>query len=471
MYQQYSQLSRYREAKGRVRICIYARCSSDEQKKSGYTIKDQLDYGYLFAKENELIVVNEYIDEGVSATLEIQKRKSLAQLIEDAKAGKFDIIVVKCIDRFFRSVEEYYVAHKQLRKAGVTWLSIEEPDLDAEDPDASFKINISLTLAEFEAKKTSKRIHFNNKMRIQNKQVITGKFLFPWKVVGELRNRHLERNMDKSDMVYDLLDYFETHQSKSKTVTYINMKYGMDMDVKTLTNILEDTLLYGEYKGVPGYVEPFITKERFDGIQAIIKRNARYSTQKPNTFLFAGILKCRCCGSNLVGNANTGTKHLVLSYRCNKQRINGTCKNNQSTSERKIEKQLLANIENYITNEIAKVESIEEKDSPAVDNTKKINAIKKEMERLNKMYRKGRMEEEEYDEEYAALERNLKALTDVEKPKERNLEPLKQLLESDFRSIYDALDKDHKKAFWRRTIKEFKLTESKKIDIDSLIFF
>ena len=60
IYSGYSQLNRYREAKGRVRIALYVRCSSDEQKKSGYTIKDQLDYGYLFAKENELIVVDEY---------------------------------------------------------------------------------------------------------------------------------------------------------------------------------------------------------------------------------------------------------------------------------------------------------------------------------------------------------------------------------------------------------------------------
>ena len=193
----YKQLKRYREEKGRVRIAKYSRCSSDEQKKNGYTVKDQLDFIEIFAKENDLIVVDEYVDEGISATLEISKRKALAQLIEDAKAGKFDIVVFKCIDRFFRSVGEYYECQKQLQKAGVTWLSIEEADLDPQDDDAAFKINIYLTMAEYEARKTSKRIRFNNKMRIQNKQVVTGEqnFLFPWKVVGEKRNRHLERDL------------------------------------------------------------------------------------------------------------------------------------------------------------------------------------------------------------------------------------------------------------------------------------
>jgi DNA invertase Pin-like site-specific DNA recombinase len=128
-----------------IRIAKYARCSSDEQKKNGYTIGDQLSLMDDFCSDYQLVSVGEYVDEGVSATLEISKRKALAQMIEDAKAGKFDIIVIKCIDRFFRSVEEYYAAQKQLRQSGVTWISIEEPDLDPEDPDAAFKINIYLT--------------------------------------------------------------------------------------------------------------------------------------------------------------------------------------------------------------------------------------------------------------------------------------------------------------------------------------
>ena len=86
------------------------------------------------------------------------------------------------------------------------------------------------------------------------------------------------------------------------------------------------------------------------------------------------------------------------------------------------------------------------------------------------MYRKGRMEEEDYDEEYSVLEKQLKVLQ-AEKPMERNLEGIKELLESDFRTIYNALNPEHKKAFWRKTIKEFKLTEGKKIDADSIIFF
>lgn len=474
MYSQYSQLNRYRESKVQIRAAIYSRCSSDEQKKNGYTVKDQLDFGYLFAKEQGLLVVGEYVDEGISATLEIHKRKSLAQLIKDAKAKKFDIVIFKCIDRFFRNTEEYYAAQKQLRKAGVTWLSIEESDLDPEDPDAAFKINIYLAMAQYEAQKTSKRIRFNNSMRIKNKQVVNGQqcFSFPWIVTGEKKNRHLERNMEQADAVYDILDFFETHQSKRATLMYYNTKYGKEMTMSSFTNLLKNTLLYGEYRGVENYVEPYITKERFDNIQSIMKRNARYSTRKNNIFLFSGMLKCRCCGRNMVGNYHhRGGGRYSFVYRCNKNRTDKACSNNHSTTEGKIEVQLLDNLEQYISNEIVKIEAIKEKKNPATDNTEKIASLRKEIDRLNIMFRKGRLEEDEYDKEYAALEFELNKIEEMEKPVERDLEGLKRLLETDFRTMYDALDKEHKKAFWRNIIKEFTIDENRKVVPESIIFF
>lgn len=473
MYGSYKQLLRYQDRNRVIRIAKYARCSSDEQKKNGYTIGDQLGLIDEFCDDNELVSVGEYVDEGISATLEINKRKALAQLIEDAKAGKFDIVVFKCIDRFFRNVGEYYECQKQLRAAGVTWISIEESDLDPDDDDAAFKINIYLTMAEYEAKKTSKRIKFNNKMRIKNKQVVTGNqcFLFPWEVTGEPRNKYLIKSKEHEEMTLDILDFFETHQSKAATLGYINIKYGMKMVMNSLTRLLTDTLLYGEYKGMPDYVEPYITKERFDRIQDIMKRNARYSSVNDRTFLFSGLIKCPCCGNNLSGNwGKTNGKYEVYSYRCNAHRVRKICSFNKSISERKIEKQLLDNLEQYITTEIARVETIEEI-QPKSNNAIKVEKLKAEMERLNMMFRKGRIEEEEYDAEYYKLEKQLKKIDIVEKPIKRDLDSIKGILETDYRGIYEKLTRENKKAFWRSFIKEFVLDENKKIVPESIIFF
>ena len=391
----HTQLERYRQKNnGRVRIVKYCRVSTEEQGKNGYSVQDQSNFIEIFANDNDLIVVDEYVDEGISATLEISKRKALAQLIEDAKAGKFDIVVFKCIDRFFRNVGEYYECQKQLRAAGVTWISIEESDLDPDDDDAAFKINIYLTMAEYEAKKTSKRIKFNNKMRIKNKQVVTGSqcFLFPWEVTGEPRNKYLIKSKENEEMTYDILEFFETHQSKAATLGYVNIKYGMQMSMTTLTNFLTDTLLYGEYKGVPDYVEPYIPKERFDRIQDILKRNARVTRSPNRTFLFSGLIKCPCCGKNLTGNyvKLNGGKYETFTYRCNAARTQKICPFYNSASEPKLEKQLLDNLEQYITNEVVRVEAIDEI-QPKSNNALKVEKLKLEMDRLNMMFRKGRI--------------------------------------------------------------------------------
>lgn len=473
MYGSYKQLLRHQENGRVIRIAKYSRCSSDEQKKNGYTISDQLDLLDEFCGDYELVSVGEYVDEGISATLEIDKRKALAQLIKDAKAGKFDIVIFKCIDRFFRSVEEYYACQKQLRQAGVTWISIEEPDLDPEDDDAAFKINIYLTMAEYEAKKTSKRIRFNNKMRIKNKQVVTGSqcFLFPWEVTGEKRNRHLIKSKENEEMTMDVLDFFEKHQSKAATLGYLNIKYGLKMTMTTLNAFLTDTLLYGEYKGVADYVEPYISKERFDRIQEIMKRNARISSAPNRIFLFSGLLKCPCCGNNMTGNfvKNQG-KYDIYTYRCNAARVQKICTFTRSVSERKIEKQLLDNLAQYIGNEVIRVESIEES-QPINNNAAKISKLKAEMDRLNMMFRKGRIEEEEYDTEYMKLDKSLKKIDTEEPPPQRDLDALKGILESDYKTIYSRLTKENKKAFWRNTFKEFAIDEHKKIAPESIIFF
>jgi DNA invertase Pin-like site-specific DNA recombinase len=473
MYGNYSQLERYKSNKV-IRVGGYIRCSGDEQKKNGYTIQDQTSLIDDFCREMGLAMVERYADEGVSATLEISKRKELARLIEDAKQGKFDIVVFKCIDRYSRNVGEYYVAQRQLEKAGVTWLSIEESDLDPADPDAGFKINIYLTMAEYEAKKTSKRIKFNNKNRVKNRQVTMGShcFHFPWHVVGEPKNKHLERNEEKAHILYDLLDYYETHQSKASTVGYINRKYSMSLTTRTLSNILKNTLLYGEYKGVTDYVKPYISIDRFNKIQEISKRNVRQTYAPTHIFLFSSMVRCYHCGRIMIGNTNkspNGTTN--FRYRCNHYRYNKVCINKNALGEKKLEKQLLDNLELYVARSMVKVSSIKD-DVPDNNTAMKVAELKEEMDRLNIMFRKKRISEEEYDTDYYELERKLEALNvDSKEPREIDVDGLKELLESNYREIYASLDKEHKRAFWHGIIKEFTVGEDRKIIPESIEFF
>jgi hypothetical protein len=165
-----------------------------------------------------------------------------------------------------------------------------------------------------------------------------------------------------------------------------------------------------------------------------------------------------------------GGKYETFTYRCNAARTQKICPFYKSVSERKLEKQLLENLEQYITNEIVRVETVED-NQPENVNAIKAGKIKTEMDRLNMMFRKGRIEEEEYDTEYYKLEKQLKKLDVAEAPPKRDLDAIKGILETDYRGIYGKLTKENKKAFWRSFIKEFSIDENKKIIPESIIFF
>jgi hypothetical protein len=170
----------------------------------------------------------------------------------------------------------------------------------------------------------------------------------------------------------------------------------------------------------------------------------------------------------LSGNA-FGRNTIGYAYRCNGYRQQKICDYNLSVNEKIIESQLLDNLEQYINShiEIKNVEVKKEKPKKS-----QVDIIKKEMSRLNSMYRKGRIEEEEYDRDYLALENKLKIAQIEEEPEnERDVTHLVELLDSDWRNLYDRLDRQHKKAFWRKVLRKFSVDRDKKIIENSIIFF
>ena len=52
-------------------------------------------------------------------------------------------------------------------------------------------------------------------------------------------------------------------------------------------------------------------------------------------------------------------------------------------------------------------------------------------------------------------------------PPERDIEPLRKMLETDIKEVYNVLDAEDKQRFWRTIIKEIKLVDNK---VDSVVF-
>ena len=109
-----------------MRAALYARVSSEEQVE-GYSIDAQRRAFQALLQDREWTAYREYIDEGKSArTDNINRRPAFKEMVDDASAGTFDVLVVHKLDRFSRNLRITLEYFDKLLKAGVAFLSINE---------------------------------------------------------------------------------------------------------------------------------------------------------------------------------------------------------------------------------------------------------------------------------------------------------------------------------------------------------
>ena len=100
------------------RVAAYARVSTDlEEQASSYDA--QISYYTEYIKGNpKWEFVDMYADEGISGT-STKNREGFKKMIEDALAGKIDLIITKSVSRFARNTVDTLTYIRQLKEKGV----------------------------------------------------------------------------------------------------------------------------------------------------------------------------------------------------------------------------------------------------------------------------------------------------------------------------------------------------------------
>ena len=109
------------KANGR-RVAIYARYSSDLQSDS--SIEDQVRLCSELANSKAWEVVDCYTDAGLSGASLM--RPGIQELIADALAGKFEIVLAEALDRISRDQEDIAGVYKRMEFAGVEIVTLSE---------------------------------------------------------------------------------------------------------------------------------------------------------------------------------------------------------------------------------------------------------------------------------------------------------------------------------------------------------
>jgi site-specific DNA recombinase len=129
-----------------MRAASYARASTDEQVTEGHSLDAQRESIGKFIESRGWTWVEEYVDAGLSAKRD-SERPELERLLRDAARGRFDVVVVDKVDRFYRHLQSLLSALDGLNDHGVTFVSVKE-NLDFSTPWGKLALTVLGMLAE-----------------------------------------------------------------------------------------------------------------------------------------------------------------------------------------------------------------------------------------------------------------------------------------------------------------------------------
>ena len=161
------------------RCAIYIRVSTAMQRMEGWSLDAQRASLEAFAKERGWKVVDIYADEGKSARKRLKGRKEIFRLLDDVRAGKIDVILFKELDRWFRSVSDFYRVQDVLDDYGVQWVSERQPTLGMATKEDRLQVNLLLSVGQNETDSTSDRIKYTNKFLRSQKRWTGGARTLP----------------------------------------------------------------------------------------------------------------------------------------------------------------------------------------------------------------------------------------------------------------------------------------------------
>ncbi len=137
-------------------VVFYGRVSTEHEAQIS-ALENQIQWYDEQAKyHSNWNVVGRYIDEGITGT-QAKKRPSFLRMIEDARQGKFDLIVTREVCRFARNTVDTLMFTRELRNLDVEVFFVED-NIWTMDGDGELRLSLMATLAQEESRKVSERV-------------------------------------------------------------------------------------------------------------------------------------------------------------------------------------------------------------------------------------------------------------------------------------------------------------------------
>ncbi len=245
-----------------LRVTFYARVSSesDEQLNS---LGNQISYYQNLIQKNEAwTYVDGYIDEGLSAAT-TKNRENFHRMVEDGKAGLFDLIITKEITRFARNTLDSIQYTRELLGAGVG-VFFQNDNINTLDEDAELRLTIMSGIAQDELRKLSSRVKFGHQQAIKNHVVLGNNRIFGY----QKDSGRLVIDETEAAMVRELFQLYATGEYSMKQIETLFWQKGYrnhngnQISHTTMSGIISNPKYKGYYVGNKVKVIDLFTKKQ-----------------------------------------------------------------------------------------------------------------------------------------------------------------------------------------------------------------
>lgn len=300
----------------------YCRVSSLQQKRDA-TIETQIATNEEYCRNTELSLEDRYYDDGISGTLPFEERPEGKRLLEDARAGKFKVLVIYDLDRLGR--DDYAITTpltiSLLRGLGI---EIHTPRGKLEDtPEGNLMLGIQANLASYYRAQLLRRTKDGKLRTARDGRWCGGVVPFGYRLV----DGRLTVNEDTAPVVRRIFAEIAGGCTAVALTVQFNAEGVLGSHAwycSRLCGIIRNTVYRGEHtyaspEGSHTYaVPPLVEVATWWQANEALGKNRWSGPPAGVEFLFRGLIRCGVCGSKFYCNASRENNKSL--YRCGARR-------------------------------------------------------------------------------------------------------------------------------------------------------
>ena len=306
-----------------MKIAAYCRVSTEKEAQID-SLEKQIEFFNEFTKKNGYELYKLYADEGISGK-QIKHRKQFQQMMIDAKAKKFDKVVVKDVSRFARNTVDLLQSVRELKSYGVQVDFLNNGEVM--EGGSEFILTILGAMAQQESANMSKRVKFGKDITAKKGRVpnlVFGYDKIPderytlkineeeAKIVKEIFESYVYKGIGTTKIAWNLNDRgIRTKKTKSKWVqTSIVRMLKNPIYTGRVTNKKSEVtdFITGTRKDLPEeewiVVEKpemrIISDELFNRAQELLEQRSnefKLNNKREKTeYVFSTLIYCKHCG-------------------------------------------------------------------------------------------------------------------------------------------------------------------------------